>query len=188
MLQILVVAPAPLRPFPFCAFVHPFLIQPLAFILHPFFRFPFPAPPAILPPSSLEEQGKRVQSEPGISVVVTEADTCRKYVVPKLLAAGWDDEPHSIAVHGACTKVAERGIDGDQLAPQAGHLEADPLDPLCQLAFNAPLGTRRERADRLKREAKELFDKFGPQARAVLNDLLDKCTEHGATQFHSRMR
>lgn len=27
----------------------------------------------------------------------TEADTCRKFVVPKLLAAGWDNEPHSIA-------------------------------------------------------------------------------------------
>src|SRR5580693_3449360 len=27
----------------------------------------------------------------------TEADTCRKLVVPKLLAAGWDNEPHSIA-------------------------------------------------------------------------------------------
>ena len=27
----------------------------------------------------------------------TEADTCRKYVVPKLVDAGWDSEPHSIA-------------------------------------------------------------------------------------------
>ena len=26
-----------------------------------------------------------------------EADTCRKLVVPKLQAAGWDNEPHSIA-------------------------------------------------------------------------------------------
>ena len=26
---------------------------------------------------------------------LTEADTCRKFVVPKLVAAGWDDEPHS---------------------------------------------------------------------------------------------
>jgi hypothetical protein len=26
-----------------------------------------------------------------------EADTCRKFVVPKLQAAGWDNEPHSIA-------------------------------------------------------------------------------------------
>jgi type I restriction enzyme R subunit len=28
---------------------------------------------------------------------VSEADTCRKFVVPKLLAAGWDNDPHSIA-------------------------------------------------------------------------------------------
>ena len=27
----------------------------------------------------------------------TEADACRKYIAPKLQAAGWDDEPHSIA-------------------------------------------------------------------------------------------
>jgi hypothetical protein len=26
----------------------------------------------------------------------TEADTCRKFVQPKLQAAGWDNEPHSI--------------------------------------------------------------------------------------------
>lgn len=29
--------------------------------------------------------------------MLSEADTCRKFVVPKLQAAGWDDEPHSIA-------------------------------------------------------------------------------------------
>jgi type I restriction enzyme R subunit len=29
--------------------------------------------------------------------MVSEADTCRKLVVPKLLAAGWDIDPHSIA-------------------------------------------------------------------------------------------
>jgi hypothetical protein len=27
----------------------------------------------------------------------TEADTCRKFVVPKLQSAGWDSDPHSIA-------------------------------------------------------------------------------------------
>ena len=26
---------------------------------------------------------------------LTEADTCRKYVLPKLNDAGWDNEPHS---------------------------------------------------------------------------------------------
>jgi type I restriction enzyme R subunit len=30
-------------------------------------------------------------------VALSEADTCRKYVVPALQAAGWDNEPHSIA-------------------------------------------------------------------------------------------
>ena len=29
--------------------------------------------------------------------MLTEADTCRKYVVPKLQGAGWDNDPHSIA-------------------------------------------------------------------------------------------
>src|SRR6058998_1296070 len=28
---------------------------------------------------------------------LSEADTCRKFVVPKLIAAGWDNVPHSIA-------------------------------------------------------------------------------------------
>ena len=27
--------------------------------------------------------------------MITEADTCRKYVLPKLVEAGWDNEPHS---------------------------------------------------------------------------------------------
>jgi len=29
-------------------------------------------------------------------VVLTEADTCRTFVVPKLQAAGWDTSPHAI--------------------------------------------------------------------------------------------
>lgn len=33
----------------------------------------------------------------------TEADTCRKFVVPKLQAAGWDDDPHSIAEQRSIT-------------------------------------------------------------------------------------
>ena len=29
--------------------------------------------------------------------MLTEADTCRKFVVPKLQMAGWENDPHSIA-------------------------------------------------------------------------------------------
>jgi type I restriction enzyme R subunit len=27
--------------------------------------------------------------------MITEADTCRKYVLPRLIQSGWDNEPHS---------------------------------------------------------------------------------------------
>src|SRR3954451_20080846 len=33
----------------------------------------------------------------------SEADTCRKLVVPKLQSAGWDNEPHSIAEQRSIT-------------------------------------------------------------------------------------
>jgi type I restriction enzyme R subunit len=54
---------------------------------------------------------------------------------------------------------------------------------LCHLAFNAPLRTRRERAQRLKSERKDYFEKFSPEARQVLDELLEKYAEHGDAQF-----
>ncbi len=35
--------------------------------------------------------------------MLAEADTCRTYVLPKLLAAGWDDDPHSFTEQRART-------------------------------------------------------------------------------------
>jgi type I restriction enzyme R subunit len=80
-------------------------------------------------------------------------------------------------------RLEERGIDFDTLAAAANHPEADPFDLLCHVAFNAPLRTRRERADRLKKEKKDFFDQYGPEAKAILNDLLEKYAEHGTAQF-----
>lgn len=79
--------------------------------------------------------------------------------------------------------LEERGIGYEHLAEEAGQPDADPLDLLCHLAFNAPLRTRRERAQRLRAERSDFFERYGPKARQVLEDLLDKYTEHGATQF-----
>ncbi|HOP48316.1 MAG TPA: DEAD/DEAH box helicase family protein [Desulfobacteraceae bacterium] len=79
--------------------------------------------------------------------------------------------------------LAERGIEFDELMKQTGKPEADPFDLLCHVAFNAPLRTRRERADRLRKDRKDFFDKYGPEARAVLEDLLDKYTEYGVAEF-----
>jgi len=79
--------------------------------------------------------------------------------------------------------LAERGIDFHELATSANQPDADPFDLLCHVAFNAPLRTRRERADRLRREQKDFFEQHGDAAKAILNDLLEKYAEHGTAQF-----
>lgn len=79
--------------------------------------------------------------------------------------------------------LAERGISFDELADAAGLPEADPFDLICHLAHNAPLRTRRERAQALRTERKDFFDQYGPEARAILEELLEKYAEHGTAQF-----
>ena len=81
------------------------------------------------------------------------------------------------------TLLEERGISFEELAEVTKQPDADPFDLLCHVAFNAPLRTRRERADYLRREKKDFFDQYGPQAREILTELLDKYTDHGTAQF-----
>ncbi len=80
-------------------------------------------------------------------------------------------------------KLAQRGISFDELAETAKQPNADPFDLLCHLAFNAPLRTRRERAQRMREERKDFFDQYGAEARAILGELLDKYAEYGTAQF-----
>lgn len=80
-------------------------------------------------------------------------------------------------------RLEERGIDFDHLAETANQPDADPLDLLCHLAFNGPLRTRRERTQRLRSERRDFFEQYGPEARQILDELLDKYTEHGTAQF-----
>jgi type I restriction enzyme R subunit len=70
-----------------------------------------------------------------------------------------------------------------KLGEVAGSPDADPLDLLCHLAFNAPVRTRRERAERLARGHEDFFDRYGTEAREILGELLDKYTEHGLEQL-----
>ncbi len=80
-------------------------------------------------------------------------------------------------------RLEERGIGFEQLAAAAKQPSADPFDLLCHLAYNAPIRSRRERADRLRKEEKAFFDRYNPEASAILNDLLEKYAEHGTAQF-----
>jgi hypothetical protein len=87
----------------------------------------------------------------------TEADTCRKFVVPKLLAAGWDNEPHSIA--------EQRTITGGRVVPVGkGFIRKPPkrVDYLLRYTRDFPLAvvelqdSRRCRAagTKLRRDAR----------------------------------
>jgi type I restriction enzyme R subunit len=142
---------------------------------------------------------------------MTEADTCRKFVVPLLQKAGWDNDPHSIAEQRYFTagrivaqgqtarrrpekradylqdrvieQLAERGVDFHTVAAQAGKPDAAPFDLLCHLAFNAPVFTRRQRADRVKKQQAAFFAYYAPEAREILSDLLEKHAADVEFQF-----
>jgi type I restriction enzyme R subunit len=98
---------------------------------------------------------------------------------PELRAKWADPQQRSEII----ASLAERGVSFDELAATAQQPEADPFDLLCHFAFNAPLRTRRERAQRLKCERRDFFDQFSLDARQVLEELLEKYAEHGDAQF-----
>lgn len=102
------------------------------------------------------------------------------YPTAVLLREQWSDPEHRQDI---VKSLEERGIDLDHLREVTGQTEADPFDLLCHVAYNAPLRTRSERAARVRQQKKDFFDQYSPEARAILNDLLDKYTEHGLTQF-----
>jgi type I restriction enzyme R subunit len=80
-------------------------------------------------------------------------------------------------------QLHERGIDFQTLAIQAGQPDADPFDLLCHLAYNAPVLTRRQRADRVKKKQAAMFNYLKPEAQEILNELLEKYAADGELQF-----
>lgn len=79
--------------------------------------------------------------------------------------------------------LAERGIDFDELTKVTSQPDADPFDLLCHVAYSAPLRTRRERADRLRKERRTFLERYSGVARQILEELLEKYAEHGTAQF-----
>ena len=82
-------------------------------------------------------------------------------------------------------ELTERGVSFQELAASSDQPDADPFDLLCHLAWNAPLLTRRQRADRARRQAQDLFGEYGETAREVLALLLDRYIERGIIQFNA---
>ena len=59
----------------------------------------------------------------------------------------------------------------------------NPFDLLCHVAFDMPPLTRRERANNVKK--RNYFAKYGEQAQAVLNALLDKYADTGVANLEN---
>jgi type I restriction enzyme R subunit len=80
-------------------------------------------------------------------------------------------------------QLRSRGIDPDYLAHVTHQEEADALDLLLHVAFNAPLVTRRERAEKLRQKKANFFNTFTPAAKEILNTLLEKYADYGIGEF-----
>ncbi len=73
-------------------------------------------------------------------------------------------------------ELAEEGLLLKPLLEETGK-DLDPFDLICHVAFDQPPLTRRERANNVRK--RDVFTKYGPQARAVLEALLAKYQDEG---------
>nr|WP_249144864.1 DEAD/DEAH box helicase family protein [Bradyrhizobium sp. AUGA SZCCT0274] len=73
-------------------------------------------------------------------------------------------------------ELEAEGLPLDAIADELGK-NLDPFDLICHVAFDRKPLTRRERADNVKK--RDVFTKYGPQARAVLDALLEKYSDEG---------
>lgn len=81
-------------------------------------------------------------------------------------------------------ELAERHISFDELIASTGQQDADPFDLLCHLAWNAPLLTRRQRAELARKKTQDLFAKYGDTAREILALLIERYVDRGVIQFN----
>ena len=75
--------------------------------------------------------------------------------------------------------LAELENEGLPLEPMAEEIgkDFDMFDLICHVAFDQPPLTRKERAENVRK--RDVFTRYGPKARAVLEALLQKYQDHG---------
>ena len=75
---------------------------------------------------------------------------------------------------------SREGVLLEPLAEEVGQ-DLDPFDLICHVAFDQPPLTRRERVENVRK--RDVFTKYGKQARAVLEALLQKYQDEGVTSL-----
>lgn len=85
----------------------------------------------------------------------------------------WNSEDRKQVV---VDELAAEGLSLDVIAEELGK-DLDPFDLVCHIAFDRKPLTRQERAEQVKK--RDIFGKYGDQARAVLDGLLTKYADEG---------
>ena len=80
--------------------------------------------------------------------------------------------------------LRENGIDLQALKEDQGMVNVDDFDFICHIAYDQKPLTRKERADNVRK--RNVFGKYGDQARKVLDALLDKYANEGISQLENR--
>ena len=77
-------------------------------------------------------------------------------------------------------ELAAEGLLLDPIAEEVGK-DLDPFDLICYVAFDRPPLSRRERVENVRK--RDVFAKYGTQARSVLEVLLQKYQDEGVTEL-----
>lgn len=80
--------------------------------------------------------------------------------------------------------LREEGIDLEKFKEEQNMIDVDDFDFICHIAYGQKPLTRKERAENVKK--RDIFHKYGEQARHVLEALLDKYATSGITQLEHR--
>jgi type I restriction enzyme, R subunit len=90
---------------------------------------------------------------------------------PQMLRSKWSDAREREEVKRA---LLEHGIMLEQLNSVMSGEDFDSFDLLCHLAFNAPLLTRKARAEQAKKKTSTIFGQYSQTAQQILTDLLEQ--------------
>jgi hypothetical protein len=150
---------------------------------------PFPGPGSSgsgsgAPPSPPTKRRQRISFSPSTGSYATRMALSKRRATTRQSRSTASFERSSRVRGGSCSPWPRAPASPSWPPRSSGQPEADPLDLLVHVAWNAPLRTRRERAEEVLRGNDALFEKYTPAAREVLRDLLTKYAEHGPSQLH----
>ena len=91
----------------------------------------------------------------------------------------WREEGHKQAI---LEELRNEGLDIQLISEELGY-DLDPFDLICHIAFDRKPLTRKERAHNVKK--RDPFSKYGEQARAVLDGLLEKYSDEGVIDLNN---